>query len=124
MKDPLDDHGEHQIALATPPAGDQFGKLEMVDHIEHDLNVTVRYRAEDAQAVVRRDKPLSFEHATDQSNLLEWQMGDVGERAILDPSVLAIAFAEQIGRRRVAIGNPCHVHVYIIRVSFAQSIAT
>ena len=40
-------------------------------------------------------------------------MGDIGERAILDSSILTIAFAGQIGRRRVAIGNLCHVHAYI-----------
>ena len=42
MKDPLDDHGEHQIVLTTPPAGDQFVKFEVADHLEHDLNVAVR----------------------------------------------------------------------------------
>ena len=43
-------------------------------------------------------------------------MGDIGERAILDLAVLAIAFAQQVGRRRVAIGDLGYVHAYIICV--------
>jgi len=37
-------------------------------------------------------------------------MRDVGQRALLDLAVLAIALAQQIGRRRIAIGDAIDMH--------------
>ena len=44
-------------------------------------------------------------------------MGEIGQGAILDLPVLAIAFAQQIGRRRVSVGDRGDVHVDIILIT-------
>jgi len=53
----------------------------------------------DVEEFVGRDKLLAFEDAPDGLNGLWWQLGQVGQRPVLDLAALTIALSQQDGRR-------------------------
>ena len=61
-----------------------------------------------------RNQCLTLEDAPDHLDLAAAELGDVGDGADIDLAVLAIAPADQLGRRRFAVGYPGDIHAYII----------
>ena len=57
--------------------------------------------AEDLHRLGGRNQCLAFEDAPDHLDLVAAWLGDVGDGAGLDLAVVAIALADQLGRRRV-----------------------
>src|SRR5467141_3409230 len=71
----------------------------------------MRQAAQDAQRLlIRRGHRLVAQHPAQRLDLRRWPIGQIGERALLDLVAVAIAFAQQDRRRRIAIGNALDVH--------------
>ena len=59
--------------------------------------MAVGQTSRDAEGIVSSDERFSAEDPAEHSNLLAWQGGEIGQGAVLDLAILAIAFAEEVG---------------------------
>ncbi len=116
MQDPLDDHGHHQIALSARATGNQRFQSQPTEHGKHRMHMPVRQGTDDAKGLVCGDERFPFEDSAEQFNLLQRQGRKVGQGAVLHLAVFAIAFAQQVGRWRVAIGDFSDVHADIVSI--------
>ena len=121
MEDSLSHQSNDQVALATGTVGDEFRQFQVAHHVQHGLDMTVRQRTRDPKSVVDGNEFLPFEYSADELNLVQGQMGEIGHGSIPDLPVLAVTFAEQVGRRRVPVGDLGHVHVDIICIHIYYS---
>ena len=72
--------------------------------------MAVRQRALDPKLVRRDDGRLALQHPAKRLDLGVRPIREIGERARLHLAAVAIALAQQNGRRGGAVGDPCHVH--------------
>ena len=66
---------------------------------------------------------VAVEEAAEGANPLGWPGGEVGEGAVLDFAILAETFAEEDGRRGVAIGDDGDIHANSILHAHNTTIA-
>ena len=95
--------GEHTVESKLP---------QLADHCGH---VAMRSGAYDLEGVLEINAGggvLSSQDLAKRVQLGARPMGEVGERACLDVCALAVAFAQQGGWRRGAIGDIGNVHAY------------
>jgi hypothetical protein len=114
--DPVDDHRQRQSAptrggLAATPE-QQTRQVELACHAQHGGNVAVRQRAQQGQLAHRRLRhgsaaPQEHAQALDQ---LGRPVGEVGQGALLGSAGLAVALAQQHGRRRIPVRHRLDVH--------------
>jgi hypothetical protein len=111
LDDPRHDHGHDQLGPALRSVRQHLVEPEPAHRPEHGGDVAMRQRTGDLEALGgERHKNLSGEHPAQTLDLGLRPIGDVGERARLDLAALAIAFAQQDGGRRIAVGNARDVH--------------
>jgi hypothetical protein len=91
---PLHDHRDDQVALATALARDQPLEIERAQHAQHRRHVTVPQRPADLKARVQVDQPPAGELRADALDDLDRQVREVAQVLVPD---LAL---------RVAIGAP------------------
>jgi hypothetical protein len=80
--------------------------------------MTVGPASLDREGVVGSHDGLAAQHASESCDDGIREVGEVGERALLDASALAVGLAEQDGGGRVAVGHPLDVHGYSIYHEF------
>jgi hypothetical protein len=93
MKDALGDHGDDEIALTGRLACEEGIDSELSEGGKDGVDVAVGQGAEDAELLIGGQEVLAFEDAGDESDLRERECAEIGEGAIFNVAVLAIAFA-------------------------------
>ena len=66
--------------------------------------------AVDLEAIGGDQQPLAAQHPLQRLDLGSGPVGEIGQRAGLDPTTLAIAFAQEDGGRRTAVRHARDVH--------------
>ena len=84
----------------------QFVQAELADHLQDDLDVTVRERAGDAEGLGRRDEDLALERAFDEVDEVVGEMGEVAERLMSDGFALADGPPEQMSDVGLSLVDP------------------
>jgi hypothetical protein len=113
MKDPLRDHGHHQVAFSAGTAGNQGFQSQPAEHGQYRTHVPVRQRADHVKGILCGDERFSLEDSAEQFDLLQRQGAEVGQRPVLHLAVFSIAFAEEVGGRRMAIRDFGNIHADI-----------
>jgi len=62
----LDDHRYHKVALTGRLRGNQTVETELVNHLQHGLDMAVRDGAKGAKGLVGGNESLAFEAAAHQ----------------------------------------------------------
>lgn len=115
IDDARDDHGDHEITLAARGWVEDGIESEFAKGAEDCGDVTVRLGAEDVKGFGQGiGGGAALEDMTQRLDLVRGPVGEVGEGAIFDFAIEAEGFAEEDGGRGAAVGDGCHVHVYII----------
>ena len=91
--------------------------LKDIKNPEHRLwanLIVITAEARGLTAMTEREV-LAFEHASDELDLGQGQRREVGEGAVFDLAVFAIAFAEEVGGGRTTVGDLGDIHADIVR---------
>ena len=107
---PRDDEGQGELGKPLRLARQKSIKPELVSHAKDGGDMAMRRRALDLDTVGRRDQLLILEEAPQGIDLGVRPMREIGERARLHLVALAIAFAQQDGRWRIAIRDASDEH--------------
>ena len=114
--DPVDDERHHQVAIAparrsAAPFAQQLRQAELLRCAEHGGDMAMRQRPADGQCLVGPGQGYTTaqQRAQPLHQLLR-PIGQVGERALLDLAVRAVALPQQDGRVGLTIGNRLDVH--------------
>src|SRR5262247_3236314 len=82
----------------------------------------MRQRADDGdRLLVTGDDGATFEQHLEAGDAVRRPVGKVEQGTLFDPAALAVALAQQDGRRRVAIGNRFDIHGNMITVKTGQT---
>ena len=109
--DPRHDHGQDQLGPPFRPLRQGLVEPEPTRRPERGGDVAVRQRARDLEARGgARRQGLAGERPAQAVDLRLRPVRDVGERARPDLAALAIALAQQDGRRRIAVRDSRDVH--------------
>jgi hypothetical protein len=100
--------------MARSCASQESIEAQRAKGAEHGGHMTVRKRARDEEHIGGRNQSLALEEAAQAVDLSWRSVREIGNGALENFGAIADGFAEQDGRRRVAIGNPLHVHGFII----------
>ena len=99
---PGDDHRQHQIAAAIALRPEQPIEADRTHCAEHRGDVAVRQRPADRQRLrARRQHVAALQKRTQTFDEVRRPVGQVAERPLPDPSLLAIRLPQQNGGRRV-----------------------
>ena len=118
LDDAGNDHGDEEIALAAGSRIEDGIQMQIAQATEDGCDMAVRQGSGDEEGVRqggRRASRRAGQCSAESVELMRGEMSDVGDGASLDFAVEAVGFAEEDGRRGVAIGNGGDVHAYIIR---------
>jgi hypothetical protein len=110
VEDAGGNEGADEIALGATSAGEQIVKAEMAKSAEDGGDMAMRKRAEDLKGLVASDQILALQDATQEVDLSSGPGGEIGEGAFVDFGADADGFAEEDGRRRVAVGDGLDIH--------------
>ena len=92
-------------------------QTEMTKGTKDRGNMAMRQRAEDLKGLLAGDQIFTFQQATQELDLSGWPGGEIGEGAFVDLGADANGFAEEDGRRGVAIGDGLDVHGSMIQLT-------
>src|SRR5712671_2557821 len=129
IEDAANHEGQDEVAAAIA-RGRRRGRLGAEQPIEADLarraerrlDMTMRQRADDGNGfLVLGNDGAAFEQRLEAGDPLVRPVGEVQQRALLDLASLAVALAQQDGRRRVAIGDRFDIHGNVIADSSRSS---
>jgi hypothetical protein len=81
---PLDDHRDDQVTLPAALTPEQTLQIQITQHPQHRLDVTVRQRPRDLELIVQIDQPAPGEHRPDRVDDLRRQMRQVPEVLVTD----------------------------------------
>jgi hypothetical protein len=90
------DHGHHQVGLATRPRTEQRGDIEPAHGAQHRLDVAVRARGDDLEALAERHEGFAAQRAAYQLDDGIGQVREVAQGLVLDLAVLAEGAAQQM----------------------------
>ena len=74
--------------------------------------MAVRQGAADLERLIDGHQVLAGENLAHQGDLLAIEAGDVGDGPGLDLAAFAIALADEVGRRRVTVGDTGDVYAH------------
>ena len=106
----LNDHGQHQVALARGLGVDQSGELQAADGFEDHLDMAMRKGAFDDEEFIRMDERDVLEDETESFDLVRGPLGEVGDGAFTDAFAFAPAFAQEDGGAGVTVGDGVDIH--------------
>jgi hypothetical protein len=112
-----------QIALGATGTREQIVEAEMAKGTEDRGDMAMRERAEDMKGLVAGDQIFPLEDTAQEVDLRGRPGGKIGESSFVDLGAGADRFAEEDGRRRVAIGDDLDVHgsmIHIFTVSYKR----
>jgi hypothetical protein len=113
-----DDQSQRQIATALRrPAGQHGVERDAARRAERGQHVAVRQRADDFHRLSGGQQFVAPQHRTELFNALGGPAGQVGEGSVLGLAGLAVALAQQDGRRRASVGDDSHIHAPIEALS-------
>jgi hypothetical protein len=117
------DHGHDQIELAAGMFVDEGVEVQTVQGTEDGGHVAMGAGADDVEGLRQRgaEGSRAFQDGAECVDFGRRPMGDVGEGAVEDLAVEAEGFAEEDGRRGVAVGYGGDVHAYIISLYITYS---
>ena len=95
-EDPRHDHGDHEIALTSPPGRQECVEAERAQGPEDGHHVAVGQAAHALEAVVRRDERLAREDAADGVERRGRQVGEVAECLVFDRAVFAVGASQEV----------------------------
>jgi hypothetical protein len=102
--------GQRQRQIATAlwrAAGQQVFEADAPSDRQRREDVAMRQRAADLEAAMAdRSQRIPAQGRAQGLEALERQLGQVGERAVLDLAVFAVGFPQQIRGACVAVGEP------------------
>ena len=102
---------EDEIAAAVALGAEHAVEADLARGAESGGDMAVRQRADDGEGVaLGGDDGAAFEHAAQALDVGGRPIGEVAERALPDLAVLAVALAQQDGRRRVPVGDGFDIH--------------
>ena len=110
LDDPRHDHGQRQLREPWRETPQELVEAELLRHAQHGGHMAMRQRALDPKLLLGYDGRLALQHPAERVYLGVRPIGEIGERARLHLAAVAIALAQQNGRRGGAVGHPCHVH--------------
>ena len=111
LDDAGDDQGENELGPALRPSGQDLVKAYPAQRAERGGHMPARERALDLERLPgRRPHRLVGEHPAQGVDLGFGPLGQVGKGAGLDLALLAVALAQEHGRRRVPVGDDGDVH--------------
>ncbi len=82
--------------------------------------MAMRQRAEDLKGLLAGNQIFTFQKATQEVDLRGGPGGEIGKGPFLNFGADPYRFAEEDGRRRVAIGNGLNIHGSIIANFFRK----
>ena len=109
-----------EIALGATSTREQIGQAEMAQGAEDSGDMAMRKRAEDLEGLIAGDQIFAFQDAAQEVDLSGGPGGEIGEGALLDLGADADGFAEEDGRRGVAVGDGLDVHGSMIQLVSTQ----
>src|SRR5215510_14719005 len=112
-----DDEGQDKIATAVAVRAEQTVETDLARRSEGGDDVPMRQRADDGdRLLVTGDDGATFEQHLEAGDAVRRPVGKVEQGTLFDPAALAVALAQQDGRRRVAIGNRFDIHGNVLTV--------
>ena len=108
--DAAGDHSDDEITLAAGFRVDELVESEPFHGGANRLDVAMVLRADAVEPGLDGSEPLAFQYAADHLDLIERQRGKIGDLDLPDAVAVSHAIAQQIGRRRIAIGDLVDVH--------------
>ena len=110
MQQALNNHGQHQVALARGLGIDQSGELQAADGFEDHLDMAMGQGAFDHEELIGVNERDVLEDETESLDLVLRLVGEVGDGGFADAFTLAPAFAQEDGGAGVSIGDGVDVH--------------
>lgn len=111
----VDQHGDHQLAAAIAGATQHAVQSDPAQRAQHGRYGAVRQAAaHDDRLSIGGDRCAAFQQRAQTFDELGRPIGQIGEGAFFDLAGVAIAFAQQDGRRRRAVGDRFDIHGLII----------
>ena len=117
LDDAGNDHGDDEIALTTESRVEDGIQLQVAQAPEDGGDMAMRQGTGDAEGIGQRrggGRRRASQGRAESFNLLGGEMREIGKGARFDFAVQAIGFAEENGRRGVAVGHGGDIHAYII----------
>src|SRR5882762_11151000 len=122
IEDAADHQGQDEVAAAVAVRAEQPIEADLARRAERRVDMTMRQRADDGNGIlVLGNDGAAFEQRLEAGDPLVRPVGEVQQRALLDLASLAVALAQQDGRRRVAIGDRFDIHGNVIADSSRSS---
>ena len=113
LQDPGEDHGGRQRPLAGASPVEELLEAQATGGAEDGGDVAVGPGAEDGDGVrMQRESDTALEQDAEPFDQVVGPLGEVGERAFLDFSVLAEGLAQEYGGGRFPVGYAFDVHGY------------
>src|SRR5260370_5602786 len=110
VEDGFDQHGQHQIALATRLGGEDGVEAEFANGKQNGFDMAVGHGSAGGEQVLGGNQGFVAEEATKVFDFVFGPIGEVGQGAFEDFVALTEAFAQQDGGRGVAVGDGFDVH--------------
>ena len=112
VEQPSDDEPQRQVAAALGcAAGQQIVEVDAPGGGQGRKHVAMRQRPADLEAgPADRGQRITAQRGAQSINALDRQLGEVGQRAVLDLAVLAVGLAQQERGAGVAVGDLGDVH--------------
>src|SRR6266403_369661 len=121
-EDAVDHQGQDEVAAAVAVWAEQPIEADLARRAERRVDMTMRQRADDGDGIlVLGNDGAAFEQRLEAGDPLVRPVGEVQQRALLDLASLAVALAQQDGRRRVAVGDVFDIHGNVIADSSRSS---
>ncbi len=117
----LHNHAHHQVAFSARLGGQQLVQPQLPNHVEHCLDVSMRFGADDTKCLLGGNQVLSSEYPPEELNLLGGKVRQVGEGPVLDGHQAEHPLPQQHGRWGRTVGNDGYVHADIIHGSINKA---
>ena len=117
IEDAADDQGQDEVAAAVAVRAEQPIEADLARGAKRRVDMTMRQRADNGDGIlVLGDNGAAFQQCLEAGDPLVRPVGEVQQGALLDLASLAVAFAQQDGRGRIAIGDGFDIHGNIIAI--------
>src|SRR5207247_613691 len=112
---PLGDHGQHQISLASALGRDERVEADLVNRAEDGLSVTVRDGALNGHELFDRDETFTGQDAAEGVDLFIRPVGQVRQGDLDDAGSVATSLAKKDSGARAVVGHTLDVHGNMIQ---------
>jgi hypothetical protein len=106
-----------EIALGAMRTREKIVKAEMTKGSEDRGDMAMREGSKNLKGLLASNQIFAFQEAAQEIDLSAGPGGDIGEGALVDLGADPNGFAEENGRRGVAIGDGLDVHGSMIQLS-------